>query len=91
MSWDDEAFPAPRSAKSIAQLRELSDADLIAQHDYLIGSTQVGTGYYRDELVRRETERATGRMERLTKIATGLTVANLLLAAGALVAAICSA
>jgi len=48
---------APGSAKTIEELRALSDDDLITEHDELAGNTVVGTDYYLNELVRRETER----------------------------------
>lgn len=66
----------PQSAKTIAELQALSDDELVKQHDALAASTSVGTGYYLDELRRREVERQSERMLRLTWIVTVLTVVN---------------
>ena len=53
-------------AHSIEELRRLSDDELIRQHDEAAKSTFVGTGYYLDEIRRRESDRRERRMERLT-------------------------
>ena len=66
----------PQSAKTIAELQALSDDELVRQHDVLAASTSVGTGYYLDELRRREADRQGERMLRLTWIVTALTVVN---------------
>jgi hypothetical protein len=71
----------PEWAKTISELRSLSDAELIAQHDELItGKFQTGdavrTDYYRDELSRRAVERQGQRMTRLTAVIAVLTVVN---------------
>jgi hypothetical protein len=44
-------------SKSIADLRALSDQDLIREHDETAKSTVVGTSYYVEELARRESKR----------------------------------
>ena len=66
----------PQSSKTIADLRGLSEADLIAQHDALAHTTQVGVRYYLDELNRRTVQRQGQRMERLTIVIGFLTLVN---------------
>jgi hypothetical protein len=77
-------------AKTISELRALSDDELIPQHDELIvgkfRAVAVGVDYYRDELARRTTERHGTRMFWLTVAATGLTAFNTALVIIALVA-----
>lgn len=63
-------------AKTIAELRTLSDDELIEQHDKLAESTQIGTGFYLAELERRQADRQSRQMLRLTWVVTGLTVVN---------------
>ncbi|WP_339156137.1 hypothetical protein [Actinomadura luteofluorescens] len=43
--------------RTIAQLRECSDEELIREHDQKAGNTSVGTAYYVDALNRRENAR----------------------------------
>ena len=62
------------SAPTIAELRKLSDDDLISRHDRLAQSTQLGLGYYLDELNRRAQDHQTDRMVSLTRWITILTV-----------------
>ena len=50
-------------AHSIEELRRLSDDELIRQHEEAAKSTLVGTGYYLDEIRRRESDRRERRME----------------------------
>jgi hypothetical protein len=45
--------------RTIEELRQTSDEDLIAEHDPLAVHTEVGTAYYMDELERRSRDRAT--------------------------------
>jgi hypothetical protein len=66
----------PASAKSIAELRSLSDAELVEQHDLLATSTGVGVDYYLAELERRRIDRQNKRMERLTLTIGVLTLVN---------------
>lgn len=47
----------PQSAKTIAELRSLSDDGLVKQHDQLAVSTAVGVSYYLEELERRSVDR----------------------------------
>jgi hypothetical protein len=62
-------MPAP----SISELRKLSDTELINTHDRLGINTQLGIGYYIEELARRDQSRQTERMLGLTKWITVLT------------------
>ena len=64
------------SAKTISELRGLSDGDLIKQYDALSGHTQVGVDYYLSELNRRVLNRQGRRMEQLTIVIGGLTLVN---------------
>lgn len=67
-------------AKTIADLRQLSEAQLIELHDSLIsedaGRTVIRTAYYLDELQRRESAKREDQMIYLTKVILGLTVLN---------------
>jgi hypothetical protein len=66
----------PSAAKSLADLRDLTDLELVAQHDRLAGHTQVGISYYLEELHRRAVVAQGKRMERLTQVIAVLTVVN---------------
>jgi hypothetical protein len=66
----------PQAAKSIAELRSLSDEELVEQHDKLAATTSVGISYYLDEIERRRIERQQQQMLRLTWVVTVLTVVN---------------
>jgi hypothetical protein len=68
----------PHSGKTIAQLRGMSDDDLVAAHDAIAGlSGSYSTADdYRAELARREVNRQTSVMLRLTWSITVLTLAN---------------
>jgi hypothetical protein len=68
-------------AETIAQLRELSDGDLIQQHDVLAKNTAVGIAHYLAELSRRDQQKTsdemleyTRAMDRMTKRITLLAV-----------------
>jgi len=63
-------------AKTITELRALSDEQLIEQHDQLAKNTVVGISYYLSELERRQVERQGRLMLRLTWVVTVLTVIN---------------
>jgi hypothetical protein len=65
--------------KTLKELRDLSDEDLIALHDQMVGlgGYTVGLDYYPQELARREQDRQTRTMVRLTKFIGVLTVVNL--------------
>ena len=60
-------------AYSIAELKKLSDAELIRQHDEQAKHTVVGTAYYMDELRYRQQARLTCVMLWLTIVITVLT------------------
>lgn len=64
------------SAKTIAELRKLTDDQLIEQHDDLAGNTVVGTAYYLSELERRRAEHQARQMLALTWIVAVLTMVN---------------
>jgi len=75
-------------AKSIAEVRALSDEALIAEHDGAAKSTVIGTGFYVEELARRESKRNadavlqnTITVRNLTWAIALLTVANVALVA----------
>jgi hypothetical protein len=56
-----------------AELRAMSDQELVARLDDLARGTQVGTQFYLDELPRRETDRQTAAMLGLTNTIRRLT------------------
>jgi hypothetical protein len=56
-----------------AELRAMSDEELVARLDDLARGTQVGTQVYLDELPRRETDRQTAAMLGLTNTIRRLT------------------
>jgi hypothetical protein len=64
------------AAKTIAELRELSDEQLIEEHDLAATNTIVGISYYLDEIERRQVDRQQRQMLRLTWVVTLLTVVN---------------
>ena len=66
----------PVQAKSIAELRALSDAELIKQHDLLAANTAVGVDYYLAELERPRIDEQNKRLELLTLIIALLTLIN---------------
>ena len=73
---------------SLAQMREMSDEQLIREHDQHAAHTVVGTQYYLDELRHRDLERMSSASERLSRQAVLLTLVNTILAVIATVAAI---
>jgi hypothetical protein len=66
----------PQTARTITELKALSDDELIEQHDKLAENTAVGISYYLAELERRRVDRQNRLMLRLTLIVTALTVVN---------------
>ena len=60
-------------AESIAELRKLSDEDLVNRHDQLASSTVVGTHHYLDELQRRDQQRLAQTMLKYTRWITVMT------------------
>lgn len=61
-------------AYSLKKLRELSDDDLITEHDEVSQQTVMGMSYYLDELKRREQTRQTTTMLSYTRRMLWLTV-----------------
>lgn len=57
-----------------AELKNLSEDELIAQHDRLAKTTVVGTGHYLEELRYRHHARVAFQMRNLTWAILGLTV-----------------
>jgi hypothetical protein len=64
--------------KTLGELRALTDDELIQQHDSMVegGGYTVGLDYYLREVSRREAERQTSTMLRLTWALFALTVVN---------------
>ena len=78
-------------SRSISDLRELTDAQLIAEHDELATNTFVGTGYYLGELERRSRQRSADSSELLARrvfVLSIVTLAVSILALGAAVASL---
>ncbi len=63
-------------ARTIQELKEMSEADLIEQHDNAAGNTIVGLSYYQDELRYRAQARVASRMLWLTIVITLATLVN---------------
>lgn len=63
-------------AKTISELRGLSDEQLMIEHDRVATNTVVGISYYLDEIDRRQVDRQQRQMLRLTWVVTVLTVIN---------------
>lgn len=61
-------------ARSLADLRALSEDELIAQHDEQAKNTVVGIQYYLDELRYREQSRIAANVEKFTRCILWLTV-----------------
>jgi hypothetical protein len=78
-------------ATTYAELRRLSDGDLVKQYDDTAQTTQIGLDFLRQELARREAEqqqeavfRLTKQMRDMTVVITVLTILNVALVAIAL-------
>ena len=50
-----------------AELKKMSDEELIARHDRIAKRTTIGTGYYVDELRYREQSRVSAQVEKYTR------------------------
>ena len=61
-------------AESLAELRALSDDEVVRKYDDQSSRTVVGLNYWMDELNRRYQQRQTDSMLRLTKWITSMTV-----------------
>ena len=73
--------------RTIEQLCATPDSELIAEHDDAAKHTSVGTGYYVEELSRRETLRAMEASNKLARASFYLTIANAVFALSAVVVA----
>jgi hypothetical protein len=72
-------------SEKIADLRALTDDEIIGRHDAIARSAAVGIDFYLDELRRREQVRAIEASNRLARAAFWLTVANTALALVAII------
>jgi hypothetical protein len=72
-------------SEKIADLRALTDDEIISRHDVIARNTSVGVNFYLDELRRREQARAIAASNRLARAAFWLTVANTALALVAII------
>ena len=52
---------------SLAELRSVSDEELIGAHDHLSKTTGAGESYYLEELARRDQQKATETMEQYAR------------------------
>ena len=68
-------------APSYRELRGLSDDDLISHYDHIAKHTQIGTNYLLDEINRRQVDRSTRAVVRMTRVVLWLTVANVVFVA----------
>ncbi|MHB8859962.1 MAG: hypothetical protein ACYC6Z_10865 [Thermoleophilia bacterium] len=66
-------------SETLADLRSMSYKELIERHDKLAQNTQVGIKHYQTELIRRDQNRETEAMIKLTKWIMFMTAAVLLL------------
>jgi hypothetical protein len=73
---DDDALYWP---KSLARLRNLDDGTLVCRYDALVeeGKCVAGPDDYLAELQRREAERSTTTMTRLTWVIAAMTLVNM--------------
>jgi hypothetical protein len=76
---DQQLANTPMYAKTMAELRGMSDDDLVTQHDRMV--TEMGypryviqLGYYVDELRRRDAARESAAAIRLAKLSLGVAV-----------------
>ncbi len=53
-------------AQTLKELKALDDEELLKLHDRVAKNTQVGVGYYLEELRARQLARYTRRLDRLT-------------------------
>ena len=74
------------TAKSIKEIKVMSDDEIIREFDRLAETTQVGTSFYLDELRSRQNSRLSENVERFTRwilrltiIVTAATIFNLTL------------
>jgi hypothetical protein len=62
------------NAPSLAELRAMSDQELVRMHDDTKKKQHVGIEYFREELARRDRDRQTRAMLRYTRWITVMTV-----------------
>jgi hypothetical protein len=72
-------------AHTLAQLRALSDEEIVRLYDEFADRTGVGLNFYRDELVRRDAQRQGDRMEAMTARIQAMTAKMLWLTIAVLV------
>jgi hypothetical protein len=77
-------------AQKLADLRAMSDEELVTAHDDAAPLTMVGLDWYRQELNRRAAERDTAAMQRLTLWTVRLAAVSTVAAILALVLAVIS-
>lgn len=87
VDWDSGSYVAVMVRK-IGELRATPDEVLIDEHDRQAVNTSVGTGYYMDELQRRQVERSMQASHRLAVIGLVLSVVNAVVAVVAVVIAL---
>jgi hypothetical protein len=70
--------PEPMYAKRLRHLRAKTDEELEAEHDALmaLGDAVISEDYYRDELARRQAQRATDKIVWLTWAIGAMTLVN---------------
>jgi hypothetical protein len=78
-------------SEKIAELRALTDDEVIQRHDAHAVSTVAGVAFYLDELRRREQVRAIEASNRLARRAFWLGVTNTVLALAAVIATVIGA
>ena len=61
-------------SESVAELKKLSDEELVERHDKQAQHTQVGIKFYLDELRGRENARLSRSVEKMTRAILWLTV-----------------
>lgn len=75
-------------APKLAHLRSMTDEQIVEQYDQAAPTTVIGTGFYLDELSRREFQRASAAALAEAASARRLTIANALVAVVAVVIAV---
>lgn len=75
-------------ARSIAALRQVTDDELIREHDADAVHTVVGTDYYMQELFRRSAERAGERSQCLAERIYRLSIVTTIVSVLALIVAV---
>jgi hypothetical protein len=65
--------PDKSKARSLADLRDMTEAELISEHDRIAPTTGVSVNYFLNELNRSDQDRQTKAMLRYTKWITAMT------------------